>query len=237
MLDTDYPGAATVGRERSEWTDSELQYRVIVNPQALSILGHRRDGSVTPYGTGGGGLLKWFGLGGPDVVVISLLAKAFGASLAALVGEKTLVNRIEATGDTRAHSSQPSSADVAAGEHALGVNTRHGNALRRRLADLIRRFRTGLKRIGLLPAGGCFPVQALSHREGVNPVALYRRLKRTGLRTVLLREDPSHEIQLAFLINAGHRTKQIDFAIEANARCLTRGVTRDRTEVQRVVSM
>jgi hypothetical protein len=63
---------------------------VIDDTQALGILGHS-PGPHAPYGKGGGGSLQWAGIGGPDVLVVSSLAKGFGAPVAVLAGSEATV--------------------------------------------------------------------------------------------------------------------------------------------------
>ena len=210
---------------------------MIDDTQALGILGRRRGRDARPYGRGGGGSLRWFGLTHPDIVVVSSLAKGFGAPVAVLAGSRRIVARFEAESDTRVHASPPSAADVCAAQRALDVNARHGDALRRRLGRLVQRFRRGLARLGLAANGGSFAVQTLSASAGVDPVALHHDLQTVGVRTVLLRDDQLHGIELAFLINADHQPKAIDYAVEALARCLPRGRARHQREVPRAMSM
>ncbi len=174
---------------------------VIDDTQALGILG-RAPGPGAPYGHGGGGSLRLHGLRSRRIVVGASLAKAFGSPLAAVAGSAGVVERYEADADTRVHSSPPSAAALHAAERALSVNARHGDELRLRLASLVRRFRTGLERLGLEARGGRLPVQTID-------ADLHSALLARGVRTV--RRGNS----VTFLITAVHRTRDVDEALHA----------------------
>lgn len=95
---------------------------VIDDTQALGVLG-RAPEAVPPYGAGGGGSLRVLDTVGPGVVVVASLAKAFGAPLAVLGGDATMVDRIEQQSETRVHCSPPSAAAVAAAARAAASTT------------------------------------------------------------------------------------------------------------------
>lgn len=203
---------------------------IMDDTQALGIFGDYVKFRPGPYGKGGGGLLRRFGLTGSDIVVISSLSKAFGAPLAVLTSSAKMVSRFNANSQTRMHSSQPSAVDVLAAEHALDLNACYGEMLRQRLSGLVRRFRHRLTEIGLSAKGGLFPVQVLTPNCGINPALLYRQLYRRGIRTVLLRDNSPHKMELAFVINTRQSRCEIHFAVDALARCIRQHTTKNRKE-------
>jgi uncharacterized protein len=79
---------------------------LIDDTQALGVRGEA-PGPGAPYGRGGGGSLCWGGIGSPDVLVVSSLAKGFGAPLAALSGIDGAIQRFEERSETRLFSSPP----------------------------------------------------------------------------------------------------------------------------------
>ncbi|HLG13285.1 MAG TPA: aminotransferase class I/II-fold pyridoxal phosphate-dependent enzyme [Blastocatellia bacterium] len=190
---------------------------IVDDTQALGLLGASPD-LVAPYGAGGGGSLRFHGLYGHDVsrgvVLVSSLAKAFGAPVAALSGGRAIVSRFGRLSETRAHSSPPSVAVIHAAEHALEVNRRHGDELRKRLAGLVRAFREGVFRAGLETEGGLFPVQTLRPHSAVDAVALDEMLARSGVRALLRRGRKGNGALLSFLITTGHLPEQIDRVVE-----------------------
>src|SRR5262249_4786845 len=109
-------------------------YLVIDDTQALGILGEQPS-EAQPYGSGGGGSLRWHQVSGPHIVVGSSLAKGFGAPLAALSGSRALIDRFRERSETRLHCSPPSVAAVHAAHRALRLNRLHGDGLRRKLLD------------------------------------------------------------------------------------------------------
>jgi 8-amino-7-oxononanoate synthase len=192
---------------------------VIDDTQAIGVLGTGAS-LATPYGRGGGGSLRWQGVDPRDVIVGSSLAKGFGVPMAVLAGDKSIVRRFEEFGETRVHSSPPSTAVLRAAEHALAVTRRDGERLRRHVAALVRRFRARLRALGLTLEGGMFPVQSM-RPIGMTPETLHLRLLALGVRTVVIRCCRGAGRQLAFLITALHRTSDIDRAADAIARAFT----------------
>ncbi len=182
--------------------------------QALGILGGA-PGPDAPYGAGGGGLLRWFDVDGRDVLAISSLAKGFGVPVAVLAGNSATVKRLAARSATRIHCSPPSAAVVHAAERALILNRQRGNALRRRLAELVQRFRSRLARNGFSARGGIFPVQTLMSLGGADARTLHERLLGLGVRTVLHPGRNGHKPGLSFLITTRHTPPEIDYAVDA----------------------
>ena len=189
---------------------------ILDDTQALGVLGSA-PAPDAPYGHGGGGSLPWSGVGGPDVLVGSSLAKGFGVPVAVLAGSETMIGRFKAKSETRVHCSPPSLAVIHAAEGALEVNRRRGAALRQHLAQLVGYFRRRLSVLGWSATGGLFPVQTLASMPGVDARALYERLLHEGIRTVLRGGCHSRRRCLSFLLTARHTFSDIDRAVDALA--------------------
>jgi 8-amino-7-oxononanoate synthase len=190
---------------------------ILDDTQALGIFGHS-PGPGAPYGRGGGGSLRRRNVSGPDVLVVSSLAKGFGVPVAVLAGSEAMVRRFEASSQTRVHCSPPSAAVIHAAEHALALNEECGDNLRLRLAQLVRHFHSKLKEIDVSVKGGLFPVEALVPAPGLDAKTLYERLLQCGIRTVLHRGRNGHRPRISFLITVLHRQSDIDHAVDALAR-------------------
>jgi 8-amino-7-oxononanoate synthase len=182
--------------------------------QALGVLGAGPD-EHDPYGRGGGGSLPWAGVSGPDIVVVSSLAKGFGVPMAVVSGSDADIARLERDGPSRSHSSQPSMADLHAAEHALTLNRRFGDALRARLGSLVLRFRSRMEHVGVRADGGAFPVQVLPVVDDALTRWVYRGLLERGVRTVLQRPLCRTGPHLTFLLRADQRPADIDTAARA----------------------
>jgi 8-amino-7-oxononanoate synthase len=189
---------------------------VVDDTQALGVLGNQLD-PRNPYGTGGGGSLRWGNLQGPDIVVGASLAKGFGVPVAVLAGSESLIERFAAGSATRVHCSPPAAPVIHAAESALDINRRCGDALRLRLADRVRRFRRGLSRIGLQTQGGWFPVQSLDSVRGLDPLSLHGLLWRRGIRSVPLARRRRGGSRLGFLLTADQTDADIDRCLAALA--------------------
>jgi 8-amino-7-oxononanoate synthase len=193
---------------------------ILDDTQAIGILGRRPD-RLAPYGAGGGGSLTLHDLRSPRVLLVSSLAKAFGAGLAMLAGSAELVQRFEARSETRMHSSPPSLAVIHAAARALSVNARIGDRLRSRLSRMVARFRERLKESGGASAGGLFPVQTLKLPQHVDAAALHERLLRRGVQAVLHRARKGRSGRLSFIITGRHQPGEIDQAVRALCAAMT----------------
>lgn len=186
---------------------------VMDDTQALGVLGEA-PALHAPYGNGGGGILRWSGHSGPDILLGSSLAKGLGVPVAVLTGSKHLLKRFVAASDTRVHSSPPSVAVIQAAAHALAINRLQGNLLRQRLAQRVGQFRKGLEFIGWSASGGWFPVQTLRGVSGNTAIWVHQHLAQRGVQTVLSRPHSSREARLSFLITARHSVMEIDRCID-----------------------
>jgi 8-amino-7-oxononanoate synthase len=176
---------------------------VIDDSQGLGLLG--------PCG---GGTLRSAGAGGPEVVVVASLAKAFGAPVAVIAGTRRIVRRFCESSETRVHTSPPSVAVITAAAAALDLNERDGDALRARLRALVRRFRAGVRDLGLVSVGGLFPVQTVIGT--LDPYAVHGRLRGEGVQALLRRRHG--RACISFALTARHRPEEIDRAVAALAR-------------------
>jgi 8-amino-7-oxononanoate synthase len=192
-------------------------YLVLDDTQALGILGDSPS-RANPYGTAGGGSLRWHGTFGPHIVVGSSLAKGFGAPLAALSGSRALIDRFRERSETRIHCSPASVAAIHAAHRALQLNQRHGETLRRRQLDLVVRLRQRLIEAGLTPVGSLpFPVQSF-HADSSPPVArMLQWLLCHGVRALLTKGCRAVAASLTFLVTTRHGLADIDVAGQAAA--------------------
>jgi 8-amino-7-oxononanoate synthase len=198
---------------------------VLDDTQALGVVGYS-PGPRAPYGNGGGGSLRRHGVDGRHVVLVSSMAKGFGVPMAMLGGNADVISRMEAESATRVHCSPPSFAELHAAERALEVNRVSGDALRRRLARLVRRFRAGLRARDLSVSRSLLPVQSLTSVP--DPRALHLRLLELGIRAVLQRSTCGSGATVSFLITAAHTPAAIDHAVEAVAASAEAGLSCDR---------
>jgi 8-amino-7-oxononanoate synthase len=174
------------------------------------------------FGRGGGGSLPYFnhyGLRNSAVVVVSSLAKAFGAPVAIIGGSKALVKAFRENSASSVHCSPPSAPTILATLQALNLNRRWGNVLRRRLAERVLHFRRGVP--DLVAADGLFPVQPLQLPAGSDARVLYRELLGLGVRPVLQQTPNGGDPRISFVITARHRLAEIDRAVESLQEALT----------------
>jgi 8-amino-7-oxononanoate synthase len=191
---------------------------VLDDTQALGLLGRGLNGE-TAYGQGGGGSLRAQSLSGPDIILVSSLAKSFGAPLAALCGSKEWVRRFQSVSKTRIHCSPPSMAALHAAERALTLNAQEGDRRRAKLARNVRRFGRELAKEGIAASGGLFPVQTVRLPPGSDTAQLYRALLARDIRSVL-RHGCDGRLSLSFVLTANHRRDHIERAVKTLASLL-----------------
>jgi len=189
---------------------------VIDDTQALGILGARQD-RAGPYGGGGGGSLRYQNISGAGVIVISSLAKGFGAPLGVLAGSSAIVQKFRAQSETRIHCSPPSASDIHAAERALKLNAEHGDALRLQLAQRVQQFRLRLSEADFSADGGLFPIQTLRLPAHLDLNQVQQEFLHLGIRT-LLRWGCDGEPALSLIITTRHTPNDIDIAVEAISR-------------------
>jgi 8-amino-7-oxononanoate synthase len=193
---------------------------VVDDTQAMGVLGSR-PATYRPFGSEGGGSLRWHGLEGPEVMVVASLAKGFGVPMTVMGGSRSALSAFESRSQTRVHLSPVSMAHVRAAQHAMRINARFGPSLRRRLGATIARFRVGMAGLGLAPTGGMFPVQSITPGPGLDPIELHRRLLGRGIRSVVIRPLCRPGPALAFLLTARHTAREVDATISALAGSLS----------------
>ncbi len=203
-------------------------YLILDDTQALGILGSN-PGYHAPYGRNGGGIVRWSNNPSPDTLLVGSLAKGFGVPLAVLSGRESLIRRFEEHSETRVHCSPPSVAAIHAAQHALELNRKQGDALRFRLARLVRHFRSRLAEYGFSAGGDLFPVQTLHSRPDLDPWTLHERLRAVGIRTIVRRGEVGGGPLLTFIITARHAPEDIDAAVLALAAA-ARPIMRERAK-------
>jgi 8-amino-7-oxononanoate synthase len=187
---------------------------VLDDTQALGLLGAAPD-QTAPFGWGGGGSLRHQAVAGPEIILVSSLAKSFGTPLAALSGSKMNVRHFEQESKTRIYCSPPALPAFYAGARALALNRAQGESRRKRLARNVWQFRRLLAGEGVVAKGGLFPVQTLRLPTGIGAPRLHQCLQRRGLRTVL-RSGCDGQVAISLIITARHRLQEI---VQAVAIC------------------
>jgi 8-amino-7-oxononanoate synthase len=181
---------------------------VIDDTQALGVWGGRRT-PTDPYGKGGGGSLRFLNAEDPSIVLISSLAKGFGAPLAMIAGDNNFIRRFRAKSRTMVHCSPPSAAAVSAAAHALSINEAFGDWLRRKLVRSVHLLKQQLNRVSAVTTRGLFPVQSFKPSSDESAYFFHRNLKKQGVFTVLHRRCGDRKPNIGFLVTARHSASDI----------------------------
>lgn len=185
---------------------------VVDDSQALGILGSGPT-PANPFGRDGGGSLCWHAQAGHRrCVLVSSLAKAFGAPLAVLCGTRSRVEEFRRRAQSLVHTSPPVLPVLHAAARALRVNAEDGEARRRHLLRLIRRLRCGLRNLGYWPVGGCHPIQGLGTMSPDMAMRLHRALHEQGSE-ILLRQGRCGVLP-SVVLRADHPVEAIDLLLD-----------------------
>jgi 8-amino-7-oxononanoate synthase len=186
----------------------------------IGVLGEEPS-AMMPFGYGGGGTPRHVRVGRGSVVHVGGLAKAFGVPVAFVAGPERFIDHLRLTAGTFVHSSPPATPILAAALAALQVHDREGDDLRRHLVSLVRRFRNGLRRVGLEPEpASLFPIQSLRLPSGAIATIAASTLRRQGIWPVLQLAPPKQPGggAIRFALTALHQAADIDEAVAAIAR-------------------
>lgn len=209
-------------------------YLIMDDTQAFGVFG-RGPGNGLPYGSGGGGMLRWHKLEDRHVLVISSLAKGFGVPVAVLAGSRWAIECFERQSETSTHCSPPSNAVLNALANALALNRGCGDAVRRRLSSLVGHFRRRLRAVGLTATGGLFPVQTIDALPTGQTAEIHESLAGMGVKAILRRDRCRPGVLLSFILNARHTPAMIDLAVRRLAHATaTRWSPREKDAGPRV---
>ncbi|GGP21332.1 aminotransferase class I/II-fold pyridoxal phosphate-dependent enzyme [Silvimonas iriomotensis] len=192
---------------------------VVDHSQVLGVLGEHPS-LRTPWGHGGGGLLRHAGLGPEQpVLLLASWSKAFGAPLATLCGPLALISDLAREGPTQSHCSSASEAALRAGLNALTLNGQHGVRLRQRLWQALRYLQQGLRRLArsslpdLRTSRQAHPMQHLCLATTARTRALHSGLRERGIRTALLRQRDGR-YAVAVIVRADHAASDIEALLQ-----------------------
>ena len=186
----------------------------------IGILGEGPPTPDTPYGTGGGGLLRWLGVRSDRVLLTGTLGKALGVPVAFVAGSRRVIDEVRSASKAFVHSSTPSIPNVAAALEALRLQELEGDQRRSRVAGLVRRFQYALRSRGVrVTSRGLFPIQTISYGSAREAQQAGRFLQQRGIWPVvqletLIRPDSG---VLRFVITALHMPSEIDRTIDVLA--------------------
>jgi 8-amino-7-oxononanoate synthase len=212
-----YPegGGAAPLREYAKLADHFGAILYVDDSHGIGVFGEGRPTKEYPYGRGGGGLLRSLGpLPGPTILVATL-TKALGIPVAFVAGPRSLLNYVQSVSDTFAHSSPPSMATVAAALEALRIQAVEGDFRRRRLANLVRQLRSGLRAGGFdVTSNGLFPIQTVRFPSIAEAQEAGRFLRDRGIWPVLQLRPPDYPDGgvLRFYITALHNASDVERA-------------------------
>ena len=186
---------------------------LVDDTQGLGLLGSGPN-QAAPYGSGGGGSLRFLGLAGPDILCGASLAKSFGVPMAVFSGSSAMLQRFRLRSLSRVHCSPPSVAVIQSADRALVVNEQEGDRLRSGLLANLHRLRQGLATLGFSAEGGLFPLQTLRPIAALSAASLHQALLARGVKTLLLNARKDPRLRLGLVITARHREYDIDLCLE-----------------------
>jgi len=181
---------------------------ILDDTQGIGIFGNQSHAQSSRYGSGGGGILRWQNINSPRVVLISSLAKAFGAPVATLSGSLSIVDAIANASLSAIHCSPASNAHLLAALHALDLNDAMGNQLRRKLASRVTYFRQCLGSIRKFMLETYHPFQTIILPSQSLSYRLISFLKKYGIDCIHHRYMNKYTA-VSMIIQISHRFQDI----------------------------
>lgn len=174
-----------------------------------------------PYGTGGGGLLRKYGVDvrSDKVIYIAALSKSF-SSLGAFITCRSADEReFFSTASTFVNSGPCPTASLSSALMGLKISqSSEGEVIRRRIHDLTRRFIDGVKEVGLVVQNeGMFPLVSveIGTIAAVTQAAKILWSKGILITPAVYPNAPIKRSMLRFTITAANTPEEIDAAIDA----------------------
>jgi 8-amino-7-oxononanoate synthase len=164
------------------------------------------------HGRGGRGLVDPERFGTRDVpVLVGTLGKAFGTSGAFVAGEEELIELLVQRARHYIYTTAMPAALAVATLASLAI-VEAEDWRRERLADLVRRFRTGLAALGIPAGESSAPIQPIVVGAPGRAVALSARLEEAGLLVTAIRPPtvPAGTSRLRVTFTAAHLPADVD---------------------------
>jgi 8-amino-7-oxononanoate synthase len=205
-MDGDIPplaGLAEAAREAGAWM-------VVDDAHGIGVTGPHGRGSVAAAG-----------LSAEQVpVLVGTLGKAIGCAGAFVAGSRALVEHLVNEGRSYIYTTAMPPAVAAAGLAGL-ARVREDEWRRRKLAELIDRFRAGAKAraLDLMPSDT--PIQPLLTGDSERALKLAGALRQRGYLVVAIRPPtvPRGTARLRITLSAAHEPEQIEHLLEAIDAC------------------
>ena len=170
---------------------------------------------VAAFGEGGRGTEEVTG-SGPVDVLIGTLGKGFGVNGGYVTGSGAMLGYLREKAPMYVYSNPITVGEAAAAIAAVDVvDSLEGQARLSHLADMTRRFESGLVDIGLETIPGPHPVVPLMVRDTERTTALVRRLFEGGVLATGLSYPvvPKGDEEIRFQVNADHAPADVDHVL------------------------
>lgn len=200
----------------------------------LGLLGEHPTADM-PYGHGGGGTPLHLGAPPGNIVHVGSLSKGLGVPVAFAAGPARFIEYVQKSAASYSHSSPPAIPMLGAALAALRTHALLGEAQRRRLLRLVRRFRAGIAGIGAqLTSPGVFPIQTLTFPTPAAATAAGRYVRQRGVWPVLQLWPPEQPRggALRFVLTAVHDEADVDEAVEILSCALRLQLHRRSTRIE-----
>lgn len=174
-----------------------------------------------PYGTGGGGLLRKYGVDvrADKVIYIAALSKSFSSLGAFITCRSGDEREFFSTASTFVNSGPCPTASLSSALMGLKISqSSEGDVIRRRIHDLTRRFIEGVKEVGLVVQNeGMFPLVSveIGTIAAVTQAAKLLWSKGILITPAVYPNAPIKRSMLRFTITAANTPEEIDAAIDA----------------------
>ncbi len=201
------PALSALCRERNAWL-------LVDDAHGLGVLGRE-----------GRGTLDHFGLGLAEVpILMGTLGKAFGGFGAFVAGSEDMIETLIQQARSYIYTTAIPSAVAEATRAGLRL-AREEEWRRKRLRELVSRFRTGADQLGLPLMPSATPIQPIVAGTSERALEWSRLLEQQGILVTAIRPPtvPEGGARLRITFSAAHTDKHLDRLLGALARLKTPG--------------
>jgi 8-amino-7-oxononanoate synthase len=181
-------------------------------------------------GSVGRGSIAAAGLGIPEVpVLMATLGKAFGTFGAFVAGSDDLIETLIQAARTYIYTTAPPPAVASATRAALKLVVKE-TWRREHLQNLVARFRTGAKQLGLALCASTTPIQPVIAGEPETAIRLSDALRAQGVLITAIRPPtvPAGTARLRITFSAAHTEAQVDRLLDALDRVFATSIKEHR---------
>ncbi len=184
----------------------------------FGVIGDRTADELSPYGTGGSAIVRYFGMDYDNIVLVGGFSKAYSSLAAFITGPRMLKDLIKVAAPPYAYSGPSPIASLATVMAGFKVNRDRGDVLRAELYRLTRRVLDCLDELDVYtPNRTGMPIIEIPLRDSTHIDAVGKELFARGLFVTLARYPvvPRSDVGFRVQLTSSNTDTEVDTLIAA----------------------